>query len=323
MGTWCVGIDLGGTNTKFGLLDGEGRPGPTLGLPTPTDRGSDGVVDQIVAGTRQLLGQAGLTGTQVRGVGIGAPGPLRIAEGVVVAMPNIPGMENCRLRDRVGEALHLPAVLENDANAAAYGEFIAGTGRATRDMVMLTLGTGVGSGIIVDGRILHGSHEMGGELGHTIIVPDGEPCNCGQRGCLERYCSATYLAERTARKVRSGQTATSLRALLDSQGALTARDIHQAVRAGDGLAKAAWEEGIYYLALGCVNICRIFDPQKIVLSGGMTLAGEDLMAPLREHVARLHWTITPLATELAVASLGADAGVIGAAGVAWQALRLP
>ena len=323
MGTWCIGIDLGGTNTKFGLLDGEGRPGPTLGLPTPTDRGSDGVVDRIVAGARQLLHQAGLTNAQVCGVGIGAPGPLRIAEGVVVAMPNIPGMEDCALSGRVGEALHLPAVLENDANAAAYGEFIAGAGRTTRDMVMLTLGTGVGSGIIVDGRILHGSHEMGGELGHTIIVPDGEPCNCGQRGCLERYCSATYLAERTVRKVRSGQAATSLRAVLDSQGALTARDIHQAVRAGDGLAKAAWEEGIHHLALGCVNICRILDPQKIVLSGGMTLAGEDLMAPLREHVARLHWTITPIRTELAVASLGTDAGVIGAAGVAWQALRLP
>jgi len=323
MSQWCVGVDLGGTNVKFGLLDDTGQPGPTLLLPTPGGGGSGGVIDQIVTGARTLMKRAGLANGQVRGVGIGAPGPLRISEGIVVAMPNIPGMEQCPLRDRVGAGLGLPAVLENDANAAAYGEFIAGAGRKTRDMVMLTLGTGLGSGIIIDGRILHGSHEIGGELGHTIVAPDGEPCNCGQRGCLERYCSATFLAERTARAVRAGAAPTRLREALEAHGTLTARDIHEAVRRGDELARKAWDEGIYYLAIGCVNICRILDPDRIVLSGGMTLAGEDLMGPLREHVRRLHWSITPLRTELALASLGADAGVIGAAGVAWQALRLP
>jgi glucokinase len=190
-------------------------------------------------------------------------------------------------------------------------------------MVMLTLGTGVGSGIILDGRILHGAHEMGAELGHTIIVPGGEVCNCGQRGCLERYCSATFLAERTARRVRESSQPTALRAVLERTGAMTAKDIHDAVRAGDELAGQAWDEGIYYLAIGCVNICRALDPDRIVLSGGMSLAGEHLLGPLRRHVRQLHWTLTPLRTELAVASLGADAGVIGAAGVAWQALRLP
>jgi glucokinase len=211
-------------------------------------------------------------------------------------------------------------VLENDANAAAYGEFLCGAGKGSKDMVLLTLGTGVGSGIIVGGRLLYGSHEIGGELGHIILVPGGELCGCGQRGCLERYCSATFMALLATRMIRDGRDS-SLKSLLESKGMIDTRDIKAAGKAGDPLAEEVWDRGTYYLALGCVNICRIFDPERIVFSGGLTKAGEDLMVPLTKHFAQLHWTLTPIRTELRIAELGNDAGVIGAAGVAWRAFR--
>jgi glucokinase len=321
MPKWCIGIDLGGTYIKFGLLDEGLRPGRTIELPTPWQEGPEALVEQMAAGTRQLTNANGLTRGDIAGVGIGSPGPIDIAQGIIVEAPNIPGMRNFPLRDSVSKALNLPAVLENDANAAAYGEYICGAGRGSRIMVMLTLGTGVGSGIIIDGQILHGSHGLGGELGHMIIVPDGEPCGCGQKGCLERYCSATYLAMLASRMVREGGRQGLLAVAVKEGRDIDARAVNDARKRGDALAAEVWDMATYYLALGCVNICRIFDPDMIVLSGGLTRAGEDLMQPLHAHFNRLHWRLTEPRTHLAVASLGADAGAIGAAGVAWRASR--
>jgi len=324
MAAWCIGIDLGGTFIKFGLLSEDRRLRGVFQLPTRRDGGADGIVAQIVSGVKQLMTCQELPEQdEVVAVGIGAPGPLKITEGTILAMPNIPGMENVPLRDRLSSQLNLPVVLENDANAGAYGEYLCGAGQGASDLVMLTLGTGVGSGIIVDGSILHGSHEIGGELGHMIIEPGGEPCGCGQRGCLERYCSATYLAERAVRMIRQEGRGGRLEDVLRRKGQIDAKDINEARKAGDELAEQLWDSEAYYLALACVNICRIFDPEKIVLAGGLTRAGEDLLRPLREHFARLHWTLTEPRTEIALASLGDNAGIIGAAGIGWRALRLP
>jgi glucokinase len=318
MPKWCVGIDLGGTFIKAGLLDGSHRPGRTVQLPTPTDRGADGVVEQMVLAAGKAIGSEGAATSEILGVGIGSPGPLSMSQGVIYAMPNIPGMENAPLRDRVSQGLDLPAVLENDANAAAYGEYLCGAGRGARSMVLLTLGTGLGSGIVLEGNILHGSHEIGGELGHMIVDPGGEECGCGQRGCLERYCSATYMARFAVERIEQGR-ASRLADVLAREGRVDARDINDARRDGDELACEAWDRAAYYLAVGCVNICRIFDPDRIVLAGGLTKAGEELMVPLREHFGRQHWSLTPPKTMIEIAQLGNDAGVVGAAGVAWQA----
>jgi len=275
-------------------------------------------VAQMAAGARQAMERNGLSGENVAAVGIGSPGPLNVEDGVIVAMPNIPGMDNVPIRDLMTAELSMPIALENDANAAAYGEYICGAGRDDANMVLLTLGTGLGSGIILDGEILRGSHGMGGELGHMIIVPDGEPCGCGQNGCIERYCSATFMAQRAARRIASGDEPTSLRAVLEPKGDIDARDINEARRAGDALAADVWDEALRYLAQGCVTICRAFDPDRIVLTGGMTNAGDDLLVPLREHFAALHWTLAEPMTALAISTLGPDAGAIGAAGVAWR-----
>ncbi len=316
---WCIGIDLGGTFIKFTMLDAELKPTEVLQVPTPDN--SQDVVKHMVEGAQQLMQQHSLAIEDITGVGVGSPGPLKISEGVIIALPNIPGMENLPLRDLVSEGLSLPVVLENDANAAAYGEYLCGAGKNSDNMVLLTLGTGVGSGVIINGKILHGAHEIGAEFGHMVVEPEGEKCNCGQNGCLERYCSATYIAQYVTREITDNARDSSLKAVLVQKGAIDAKDINDARKSGDKLADEAWNRCAYYLALACVNICRIIDPDLIVLAGGMTKAGEDLMKPVREHFQKLHWQLTEPMTKLALAELGNDAGAIGAAGVAWQAFE--
>lgn len=320
MAKYCIGIDLGGTFIKFGLVDSSYKlVGKTFQLPTPVGEGSDAVVAQMAKGGRMAIESAGVAKADVAGVGIGAPGPLDLKAGVVIAMPNIPGMDGLPLRDRVGGALGIPGVLENDANAAGFGEYIGGAGGRCGDMVLLTLGTGVGSGIVVDDKVLHGAHGIGAELGHLVVVPDGEVCNCGQRGCLERYASATFMARAAERMLSGGCNRHSvLRDVLAKKGELTAKDICEARRAGDVFATNVWDTMARHLAGGCVSIARIIDPERIVLGGGMAAAGEDLLGPVRAHFTAMHWSLTDERTQIVLATLGNDAGVIGAAGVAMQ-----
>ena len=317
----CIGIDLGGTFIKFALLyEGLSRKGAHQS-PTPASEGPEGVIAAMIAGARQLLEQESVTPGSVVGVGIGSPGPLDAEAGIVIGMPNIPGFDNVPLRDRVGEGLSLPAVLENDANAAALGEFLLGSGRGTSIMALLTLGTGLGSGIVIDGKLLHGAHGIGAELGHIIVVPGGEQCGCGQRGCLERYASATYLAQYARRLIEQDRRESSLAEVLATTGRLDAKDVQQAAGKGDKLAREVWDRAVEYLAVGCVNLCRVLDPDVIVLGGGMAKAGKSLLEPLGRHFRRLHWEISPPRTALVLGDLGNDAGVIGAAGAAWENFR--
>ena len=318
MAEMCVGIDLGGTFIKFVATDRQGNASEILALPTPTDGGPEGLVEQMASGARKVMDGAAISSEQVLGVGVGSPGPLDLKAGIVIASPNIAGMVNVPLRDMVSDLLGLPVALENDANAAAYGEYIAGAGKDADDLIVLTLGTGVGGGVVIGGEVLHGAHEIGAELGHMILVPDGEPCGCGQRGCVEQYCSAKFMADRTMRRMAAEKPQTSLSALVEANGSIDAKDINEARAVGDAFAAEVWDATARYLALACVSLTRIFDPDKIVLTGGMAKAGSDLIDPVRAHFADLHWVMTDIKTEVAIAALGSDAGVIGAAGVAWH-----
>jgi len=313
----CIGIDLGGTFIKVGLMNANRALSKPLQVPTPVSQGSDGVIDGMIAAAREVLATAGVSVSDVGAVGIGAPGPLDLKRGMVIAMPNVPGMDNAPIRDRLSEALGVPAVLDNDANAAAYGEYLCGAGRDVHSMVLLTIGTGIGSGIVLNGRVMHGAYGIGAEFGHMIVEAGGVACGCGQRGCLERYCSATHMAGWAARQIQEG-VSSALADALAANGELTAKDINEARRAGDALAVSAWDRAMTYLAVGCVNVCRIFDPEMIVLAGGMTRAGDDLLTPLRERFGELYWSLTTPHVDLALSTLGADAGVVGAAGLAWK-----
>ena len=318
MAEMCVGIDLGGTFIKFVATDRQGNASEILELPTPAGSGPEGLVEQMACGARKVMDGIGLSSRQVLGVGVGSPGPLDLEAGLVIASPNISGMVNVPLRDMVGDLLGLPVALENDANAAAYGEYIAGAGKDVDDLVVLTLGTGVGGGVVIGGEVLHGAHQIGAELGHMIIVPDGESCGCGQRGCLEQYCSAKFMAERAMARMTAEKPLTALSAIVEANGSIDSKDINEARAGGDAFAAEVWDATARYLALGCVSLTRIFDPDKIVLTGGMAKAGDDLIDPVRAHFADLHWAMTEIKTEVAIAALGSDAGAIGAAGVAWH-----
>jgi len=317
---WCIGIDLGGTFIKFGLLDESNLPSGIFQLPTPPDRGPDAVIEQMITGGRRLLDENKIDRKDVLGVGIGAPGPLNTRTGVSMGMPNLPGFKGINIRARTAAGLDIPAVLENDANAAAMGEYLCGAGRGAGILVVLTVGTGIGSGIVIDGKILHGAHEAGAEIGHLIVEPGGEACGCGQRGCLERYCSATYTAEYATRLIRREKRHSSLAPLLETKGSIDAKDIQAARAEGDELAEEVWQRAAHYLAVGCVSICRILDPDKIVIGGGMAKAGDAFLGPMLEQFRQLDWKLTNTETRIMLAELGPDAGLIGAAGVARAAL---
>ncbi|MAE62752.1 MAG: hypothetical protein CMJ18_00650 [Phycisphaeraceae bacterium] len=315
-----IGLDLGGTNVKAGLVDDEANVMANLSVPTEGEGGADRVIEVMASAAKEVAAKAGVKMDRVAGIGIGAPGPLDFEAGVVKAAPNLPGWIDVRLRDRIAEATGCPAVLENDANAAAFGEFWAGAGRDPdiRHLVMLTLGTGIGSGLIVDGRVIHGGYGLGGEGGHIIVQPDGRLCGCGQRGCLEAYTSAAQAARRAQEALDAGEDSVLGRISAGQQGEITAEDVFDAAAGGDALALRIVDETAQYLGIAAVTFCRLLDPQMIVFAGGMIAAGDFLFDRIRRSFSDHDWDLVAPQVRIVPATLGNDAGFIGAAAVAWD-----
>lgn len=311
----AIGIDLGGTRIKAGAIDGEARVLVRRTVATEADQGPDEVIQRMCAVSRELCDELGGAAGLPAAIGIGAPGALNRRAGVIISPPNLPGWRNVPLVERVQQGAGLPVILENDANAAAWGEYVAGAGHHTHDAVMLTLGTGVGGGVISDGKLCRGHFETGGEIGHMIVQPEGRLCNCGQSGCLEAYASASNVARRVVEAIRAGE-----RSICDEwlrkNGALEAHDVVAAAAAGDAVAHRVWGDACRYLAVACVNIQHMINPAVIIFAGGMSAAGDQLLAPVREHFERLTWPGIDDRPELRIARLGNDAGWIGAASLA-------
>jgi glucokinase len=310
--TALIGIDLGGTNIKAGLLDASGELLRRWSIETQATGGFEHVFARLVALINQIATESG---RRIDGLGIGVPGPMSHARGFVYGAPNLPGWVNIPLRDRLQEATGLRVAVENDANAAAYGEFVAGAGRGCRDLVLLTLGTGIGGGVVAGGRLHRGFFDNAGEVGHMIVMPDGRPCPCGQRGCLERYSSANALAERLVEAVQSGQPSL-LADRIRQNAAISARDVARACTDGCQTARRVWDEACKLLALACVNLQHLLNPQRVLLAGGLINAGEQLLKPVRAHFESLTWTVSRDQPEISFATLKGDAGVIGAAALA-------
>jgi glucokinase len=314
-GTFTIGIDLGGTNIKAGVLDASGSLIHRTSVDTQADRGFEHVFARLVQLVADVTRGAGLTKNDIAAIGYGTPGPMSHKEGIVYASPNLPGWKNIPLRGRFSEATGLPVTLDNDANVATYGEFVAGAGKGTRDMVMLTLGTGVGGGIVLNGELQRGAFDNAAEIGHMIVVANGRPCPCGQLGCLERYGSANAVAERFVEALQAGEDS-SLKARVEAGQTLTSVNIANAARGGDTLAARIWDETCLYLAIACVNIQHVLNPEMVVLGGGLIGAGEQLLTPVRQHFQRQAWQIAQDHPRIEFATLGDDAGVIGAAALA-------
>ena len=235
---------------------------------------------------------------------------------------------NVPLRDRLAELLHTPIVLDNDGNAAAFGESWVGAGRSTgrepgdtgrgsTDLVMLTLGTGVGAGVVLAGRVLHGHFENAGELGHMIVAVNDLECSCGQRGCLEQYASAGAVARRVVEAIEKGEPS-ALSDTVNGGGAIDAECVAQSAKAGDPLCLRIWDEACLYLAVACINIQHAYNPGLVVLGGGMSNAGGMLLDRVKDHVTKKRWRLHDDVPTVTLAKLGYDAGVIGAAGLAWR-----
>jgi len=312
-----LGVDLGGTNTKLGCFDSTLKLIAKESIPTKADMGPAVVVNKIRQTAAKLLTENSLTPQAISAVGIGAPGPLKLADGTILASPNMPLFRNVPLRRMVGECFGRPAILENDANAACWGEYVAGAGRDINNMVFFTLGTGIGGAVIVDGKLVHGCADNAGELGHMIIYPDGRLCGCGQIGCAEAYASAASTAKRAVEAIEKGAEST-LKQVFDENGTITCRDVYEHLKAGDPLAKEITDGTAKVLAILSINVLHVTEPERIVFAGGMIAAGELLLNRIKAYFKEYIWSLKKERVEICFAKLGEDAGIIGAAALAKQ-----
>ncbi len=315
---YYLGIDLGGTNIKSGVVDDQGRPISSVSVPTEAERGPVAGLESLADAGRKAVEASGVGWDAIRAVGLGSPGTMDIQEGLLLDPPNLPGWVNWPIRDKLGAVLDKPTVLQNDANAAAYGEYWAGAGRGTASLVLFTLGTGIGCGIVEHGRIIEGRHSHGAECGHIIIqMEGGRQCSCGQYGHLEGYASATALVKRATEALETGESSILRKHLADRS--LTARAIDEAADAGDPLARRLMHETARYLAVGAVSLMHTIDPDIVLFAGGMIGAGQEFLEQIRTQVRQIAFPVPARKTRIEYASLGGDAGFIGAAGCARMA----
>lgn len=297
-----AGIDLGGTNIAAGLVDEAGKILIKKSVPIGEGRkNADLAVEKMVALVRELCEELGETPERV---GVGAPGIVNPETGKIETAANI-AFRDYPLADKISAGLSLPVRLVNDANAAALAESLVGAAAGLKNTVMLTLGTGVGGGIVIDGKIYTGSSFGAGEIGHMVIIHNGRKCGCGRKGCFERYASATGLIETTREKAEKYPAS-----LIAKEEEITGRTAFELMRRGDEAAKEAVEEYIDYLATGTANLINLFSPDAIIIGGGVSNEGEALFAPLREKVAECLFSDS---TPIVRAALGSDAGIVGAA----------
>lgn len=318
MNEYFLGVDFGGTNIGIGLLDSQGNIVGRGSLPAEVSLGPRSWVQRVTSCCRGVLKAARVSIDDVKGVGIGSPGPLSVKEGRIIKAGNLPGFDNFCIRSELSGALGIGGVLENDANAACWGEYWLGAAKDNSDMVMFTLGTGIGGGIISSGELVHGSDDNGGELGHIIVEANGRECSCGQKGCLEAYASASNTAAR-ANELLSADCVSSLNDIYGKKGEVTCRDIFDHALQGDGFASEIIDVAARALAQACVSMRHIVEPERVVLAGGMIKAGEIIVERVRKFYDEMIWTLKPEPMDICLATLGDDASIVGAAGLAKHA----
>ncbi len=311
-----IGVDIGGTNTACGIVDDECKI--IARSKVKTNLNGDGVPEyesalgEIKRAVREACEAAGISPSDACSIGMGCPGICNSEIGVVEYASNL-GFRNSPIKADMESEFKIPVYLDNDANAAAFGEFSAGAAKGSRSAVIITLGTGVGSGIILDGKIYHGANFAGGEIGHTVVVMDGLPCSCGRRGCFEAYSSATGLVRMTTQASELNPDSIMTRMIRD-EGKVSARTSFNAMKQGDPVGKAVVEQYVKYLACGIANVINTFQPDILCIGGGVCNEGDPLMIPLRAAVAeQVYSRNSSRNTKIEVCSLGNEAGIIGAA----------
>ena len=305
MATYSIGVDLGGTNLRVAAISETGRVLDRVSVPAFFAAGPERLVSDIVEIIHRIRSSIGVS--NLRGVGIGVPGFIDIEKGVVVGSANLPGFQGFPVRDAIQDILGTTIILENDANAAALGEMWIGAGRGVKDLLLITLGTGIGGGIVIDGHVLHGFQGMAGEIGHMTIYSDGNPCGCGNCGCLEKHASATAIAA-MGRMMHFGDD-------------ITAQGVYELAVAGNDRAKLIFKSMGRALGIAIANLINIFNFPLYLLSGG-PLPAWDIFAPhMFEEVKSRSFTFGRSGTRIEKATLGGDAGLYGAAYLPFQSSR--
>jgi glucokinase len=318
---YFVGLDVGGTTMKAGVVDDNGQPLSSVSLPTEAYKGQQHGLERMCETIEAAVRRARLELRDTTAVGVATPGTMDIPAGVILDPPNLRPWQNVPVRDYVEAHFKVPTAFQNDANAAALGEYWVGAGRDSKSMVLFTLGTGIGGGIVIDGRIIEGEHSHGAELGHTKIeLTHPRQCGCGRWGCLEAYASAPSVVKRALEALARADNRSSLKAVLDKNGELTAKDVFDAA-AADQLAAGIVEDTAFYLAVGAMNMMHTIDPDMVVFGGGMIAAGEAFLARIRHHVRELAFPVPAAKTQIRYALLGSDAGFIGAAACGRQLVK--
>lgn len=309
-----IGVDLGGTNIAVGVVDdnfnivGRGK------MKTNAPREAKAIFDDVAAAVRMAVADADLTLDDIASIGIGTPGSVDKAKGVIEFANNL-DFNHVPAKDLLAENLGMDKIyIDNDANCAALGEALAGAGKGKDSFVAITLGTGVGSGIVIDGKLVVGCNYAAGEMGHMVICMDGEQCNCGRRGCWERYASATALIAQTKDAMKKNVDSIMWDLVDDNILRVSGRTAFDAMRKGDAAGKAVVDNYIRYISVGLVNVINALQPDVICIGGGISHEKETLLAPLRRYVNADRYSIyASKQTELCCAVLGNDAGIIGAA----------
>ncbi|MFT8362129.1 MAG: ROK family glucokinase [Sporolactobacillus sp.] len=311
-----IGVDLGGTTIKMAIIDDSGKMLDKWAIATNTIDNGSHIANDISSSVLKKIEQMNFTHSDIRGLGMGAPGFIDMETGFVYKAVNI-GWENYPLKEALEEATGLDVIIENDANMAALGEMWLGAGQGAKNLVCVTLGTGVGGGIIIDGDIVHGVSGMAGEIGHITVAPkDGAPCNCGKTGCLETVSSATGIRRLALEALDYNDSDSLLRDIFEKKGDISAEDVFNCSAKKDSLSEAVTEKAAYYLgyALGAISI--VINPEMIVIGGGVSHAGNTLIEPLTKYFKQFSLPRIYEACTIDIAKLGNDAGVIGGAWLA-------
>jgi len=312
---YILGVDLGGTNIVVGAMPEDGsRELAIRSEPTHAERGSEAVVDRMVSMIAQVISDVIASHDaqphDFLGVGIGAPGPLDRERGVVVVAPNL-GWRDFPLRDAISDRIRLPATLDNDANCATLGEWWRGAAQGGRNVVGITIGTGIGGGIVIGGKLYHGSSDVAGEIGHTTIDSTGRYCRCGNYGCLEAYASGPAIALRAREALERDEVSVLHKMVKGDLDLLTAATVYEAAHRGDALALEVVRDTARFLGTGIANLLNTVNPDVVVITGGVTRAGDRLFEPLRAEVKRRAFRPAVAACRIVPGALEGTAGVVG------------
>ncbi|WLR60517.1 ROK family glucokinase [Guptibacillus hwajinpoensis] len=309
---WLIGVDLGGTTIKLSFLDFYGEIISKWEIPTDKSEAGRHITTHIARAIDDKMEEMNVSRKKFSGIGMGAPGFIEMDSGFIYHAVNI-GWRDFPLKDKLEVETGLPVIIDNDANIAALGEMWRGAGDGARDLLCVTLGTGVGGGIITNGTIIHGTNGMAGEIGHITSIPDGgAQCNCGKTGCLETVASATGVVRIAMEKLMSHQDSV-LYHTYQEKNEITSRDIFEGAEAEDPYAVEVVNNVTFHLGLAIANLANSLNPSKIVIGGGVSKAGEALLTPLKKQFEKYALPRVKEGADFAIATLGNDAGVIGGA----------